>query len=148
MRLEVPVQVTGFGEAPLVELYLDDATNQALKRGQQMVELTTEGLGQATFELGDLPLGTHQGYVQLAASDPLVIDNTRYFTVEVRPPAEVLLLGKQPSDTLFLREALSQHAALRAHFVWQTDNIGCRDDSVKRVLRELSAQNQDLIRYW
>jgi len=107
LRLEVPLEVVGLSEAPLVALYLEGSTDQSVKRGQQIVEITPEGLGQATFELGDFPLGTHQGYVQLAASDPLAVDNTRYFTVEVRPPAKVLLLGKEPRDTLFLREALS-----------------------------------------
>ena len=107
LRLQVPFSVEGFNENPRLELYLQDEANQPVKRGQQIAELTNGGQGQATFEIGDLPLGTHQGYVQLAVDDPLSIDNTRYFTVEVRPPSEVLLLGKQKSDTLFLREALS-----------------------------------------
>lgn len=107
LRLTVPVEVIGFSEAPLVEIYLDNSSEQPVKRGQQIVEITSEGLGEAAFELGDLPLGTHQGYVELSASDPLSVDNRRFFTVEVRPPAEVLLLGKEPNDTLFLREALS-----------------------------------------
>ncbi len=112
LHLNVPIEIAGpaeetLAEAPLVEIFLVDAGGEDVKRGQQIVELTPEGLGQATFELGDLPLGTHQGYVRLSASDPLEVDNTRYFTVEVRPPADVLLLGKEPRDTLFLREALS-----------------------------------------
>jgi len=111
LRLDVPVTVTGQNEAPLVELIVQDGGKQPVKRGQQLVELTAEGLGQATFELGDLPLGTHQGYVQIAASDPLQVDNTQYFTVEVRPPADVLLLGENAADALFLREAISPSAA-------------------------------------
>jgi len=107
LRVEVPLEVVGLAEVPLVEIFLESPTSEPVKRGQQIVEISPEGLGQATFELGDLPLGVHQGYVQLATDDPLEVDNTRYFTVEVRPPAEVLLLGKQPSDMLFLREALS-----------------------------------------
>lgn len=107
LRIEVPLASSGFAEAPLIELYLDDSDGKSIKRGQQIADLDAAGLGQATFELGDLPLGTHQGYLQLPASDPLSVDNTRYFTVEVRPPAEVLLLGEAPNDTLFLREALS-----------------------------------------
>lgn len=107
LRLDVPVAVDGLAGDPLLELFIATGAGDPLKRGQQMVELTSDGLGQATFELGDLPLGTHQGYVQLAADDPLDIDNTRYFTVEVRPPADVLLVGKESTDTLFLREALS-----------------------------------------
>ena len=111
LRLDVPLEIVALAESPtespLVEVFLVDPRGKEVKRGQQIVEVTPEGLGQATFELGDLPLGTHQGYVQLAATDPLSVDNRRYFTVEVRPPAEVLLLGKESNDTLFLREALS-----------------------------------------
>lgn len=112
LRLDVPIEIAGtaevtLAEAPLVELFLVDAQGKDVKRGQQIVEVDEQGLGQATFELGDLPLGTHQGYVQISADDPLEVDNTRYFTVEVRPPAEVLLLGKESRDTLFLREALN-----------------------------------------
>ena len=45
--------------------------------------------------------------MQLVAADPLAVDNTRYFTVEVRPPARVLLLAERPQDARFVREALS-----------------------------------------
>ena len=112
LRLDVPIEIAGLAEvtlaeAPLIELFLSDSQGKDVKRGQQIVEIDEAGLGQATFELGDLPLGTHQGYVQLSTSDPLEVDNRRFFSVEVRPPAEVLLLGKEPSDTLFLRESLS-----------------------------------------
>ena len=107
LHVEVPIQVAGVKEPPLVEIYLQAAEGEPVKRGQQMVELTDEGQGRAVFELGDLPLGTHQGLVKFAATDPLAADNTRYFTVEVRPAAKVLLLGEKKGDALFLREALS-----------------------------------------
>lgn len=107
LHLEVPLETTGYDDAPLVELYLQNSTGQAVKRGQRLAELSADGTGQIAFEIGDLPLGTHQGYVQLAEADPLEVDNQRYFTVEVRPAAKVLLLGERESDVLFLREALS-----------------------------------------
>ncbi len=107
LHVEAPVQATGIAENPLVELYLRDTNGKAVKRGQRIAELTAEGTGRAIFDLSDLPLGTHQGSVRLAASDPLEVDNSRYFTVEVRPAAQVLLLGERKSDVLFLRESLS-----------------------------------------
>ncbi len=113
LNLTVDVQSVGYAEQPLVEIFLEDATGKLVKRGQRIVELNAEGTGQTEFTLGDLPLGTHQGSVQLAASDPLEFDNRRYFTVEVRPAAQVLLLGGSvhgdsgASDALFLKEALS-----------------------------------------
>jgi len=106
LHIEAPVKLSGTLEPPLVELHLIGDANQTVKRGQQVAPIDEAGLGQATFELANLPLGVHQGYVCLAANDPLEPDNTRYFTVEVRPPANVLLLGERSDDTLFLREAL------------------------------------------
>lgn len=106
LHIRAPIAATGVSEAPLVEMFLIDKSGQAVKRGQRMAEVGGDGTGEATFELSDLPLGNHQGYVQLAAADALEFDNTRYFTVDVRPPANVLLLGERPGDTLFLREAL------------------------------------------
>lgn len=107
LRLDVPLATTGMQGDPLVELYISAAEGDPIKRSQQMVDMAKGGQTQATFELVNLPLGTHQGYVQISGTDPLSVDNTRYFTVEVRPPAKVLLLGEQSTDSLFLREALS-----------------------------------------
>jgi hypothetical protein len=107
LHLETSVTSNLEGEDPLVELSLADDEGRLVKRGQQIASLDASGRARAVFEIGDLPLGTHQGSVQLQAADPLGADNTRYFTVEVRPPARVLLLGERPEDTRFVREALS-----------------------------------------
>jgi hypothetical protein len=106
--LHVTINLTsiGYAEQPLVEIFLEDANGKLVKRGQRMAEFK-DGTAQTEFTLANLPLGTHQGVVQLAASDPLVFDNQRFFTVEVRPAAKVLLLGESKADTLFLREALN-----------------------------------------
>jgi hypothetical protein len=112
LRPGEPLHVTadltsvGYAEKPLVELFLEDSNGKLVKRGQRMAEFK-EGMAQTEFRIANLPLGTHQGVVQLTASDPLEFDNQRFFTVEVRPAAKVLLLGESKSDTLFLREALN-----------------------------------------
>ncbi|NOY30085.1 MAG: hypothetical protein GXP28_07855 [Planctomycetes bacterium] len=107
LRIEASVAAANMTGDPLVELFLQDADGKPIKRGQRVAELTEDGTGRVAFELSDLPLGSHQGSVRLATSDPLPIDNTRYFTVEVRPAAQILLLGERAGDVLFLREALS-----------------------------------------
>ena len=97
----------------LVELYLNDDQGQPIKRGQQWYDWTTapnttagKTGGKIVFELADLTLGTHQGSVRLAAADPLMMDNSRYFTARVHPPARILLAGETDRDTLFVRAAL------------------------------------------
>jgi hypothetical protein len=107
LRIEAELASIGYSDRPLVEVFLLDSTGREVKRGEQLVTLDAEGRGHTEFVLGDLSLGTQQGYVQLAVADPLEFDNRRYFTVEVRPGARVLLLGETASDTLFVREALS-----------------------------------------
>jgi hypothetical protein len=107
--LELGVTVTSNigGPAPLVELGLQAEDGRQEKRGQQLVELDANGVGRATFaDISDLPLGTHQGSVRLTTADPLAVDNTRYFTVEVRPPSRVLLLAERAADAKFLKLAL------------------------------------------
>jgi hypothetical protein len=107
LHIEAPVTSNLKGERPLVELHLASQDGKLEKRGQQIADLDDGGKGRATFDIADLPLGTHQGSVQLVAADPLQADNSRYFTVEVRPPARVLLLADRPADARFVSEALS-----------------------------------------
>ena len=109
-----------------VELYVDEGSGAPQKRGQQTVPLADDEPHNIEFSLSGLALGTHQGFMRIAGSDPLACDNTRYFTVDVRSPRKVLLLGERPSDTLFLREALepsSAAALLQSKFACQVDTF-------------------------
>jgi len=107
LHLEVPLSSNLEGEDPLVELSLQDDQGRLQKRDQRIAAFDDKGQARVVFELAELPLGTHQGAVKLATADPLAADNTRYFTVEVRPPARVLLLAERPQDAAFVRHALT-----------------------------------------
>jgi hypothetical protein len=106
LHIETTVMSNLKGEPPLVELSLQNDEGRLQKRDQRLATLDEKGQARVVFDVGDLTLGTHQGAVQLMASDPLTVDNTRYFTVEVRPPARVLLLATRPQDAVFVREAI------------------------------------------
>jgi hypothetical protein len=80
-------------------------------------------------------MGTHQGFVRIVGGDALPCDDVRYFTVEVRPPNKILLLGESPRDTLFLREALSPSAPAGA--------VATRFECVERNFSDLSELNLD-----
>lgn len=110
LRIDAPLASNLEGENPLVELFLQRAEGAPEKRGEHIAQLDGKGAAQVAFEVAELPLGTHQGSVQLVASDPLMMDNTRYFTVEVRPPARVLLLAENADAALFVRQALDPAA--------------------------------------
>ncbi len=91
----------------VVEMYVENSAGEPEKRGQQVVAVSSGRPTEIEFSLSSLALGTHQGFVRLSGSDGLVSDDVRYFTVDVRPPTKVLLLGETEEDVLFLREALS-----------------------------------------
>jgi hypothetical protein len=94
----------------VVELYVGDDASTPEKRGQQTVAPSPDRPATVEFSLSGLGLGVHQGYVRIAAGDALPSDDVRYFTVDVRPPVKVLLLGENEDATLFLREALAPSA--------------------------------------
>ena len=106
-----------------VELHTVDSAGGSQNRGQQVVKAADGDAAPIEFSLSGLPLGTHQGFVRIVADDPLHVDDVRYFTVEVREPRKILLLGQRSGDTLFLREALapaSPAGVLKSNFVCDT----------------------------
>lgn len=92
-----------------VELFLNDRSNRPEKRGQE-VAASAAAATPIEFSLSGLEPGTHQGFVRIVGGDPLPCDDVRYFSIDVRPPSKVLLLGEKLDDTLFLREALAPSA--------------------------------------
>jgi hypothetical protein len=98
-------------EEVTVAMYLETAAGEPEKRGQQSVAPTSGQPTELEFSLSNLPLGTHQGFVRIAGDDALASDDVRHFTIDVRPPTEILLLGETEDNVLFLREALAPSAA-------------------------------------
>jgi hypothetical protein len=98
------------GGEVVAELYVGADGGSAEKRGQLSVPLSRER--PVEFAVSGLELGTHQGYVRIVGSDGLPADDVRYFSVDVRPPLRVLLVGETAEDALFMREALSPSAAV------------------------------------
>lgn len=135
LRIDVSVFHSGEARQNAVELYMVEGTESpeakaehstpedtgATASGQSM-ELPQgkklfsnpldfpkgDSIRMTTFRLNNLSPGVHQGYVRLAADDSLNADNVRWFTVETRPLATVLLVSAEPvgKQTLFVREAL------------------------------------------
>jgi hypothetical protein len=99
------------GNETVVELYVGTKGSSAEKRGQLVLNHSPDAPTPVEFSLSGLGMGTHQGYLRLLGGDPLPCDDVRYFTVDVRPPSNVLLLGQKPADTVFLRQALAPTVA-------------------------------------
>jgi hypothetical protein len=136
--LQIDTDLTAVGDAAAqqeltVELHTIDSSGSTQNRGQQVVSAGANGdAAPVEFSLSGLPLGTHQGLLRIAGDDPLRCDDVRYFTVDVREPRKVLLLGERDADTLFLSEALapaSPVGLLRSNFVCDSRPFSQLDDT-------------------
>jgi hypothetical protein len=115
-----------------IELNTVEEGGATQRRGQQVIRTDADAAVPVEFSLSGLSLGTHQGFLRIVGDDPLRADDVRYFTVEVREPRKVLLLGERPADTLFLREALapaSPAGVLRSNFVCESRPFSQLDDT-------------------
>ena len=70
---------------------MHDADGKLHSGGVQSVEAAPGELRPVEFRVAELQPGTHQGYVRIVGQDGLAADDTRYFTVEVKPAWRVLL---------------------------------------------------------
>ncbi len=109
LTLSVPLSCIGPAAPKVVELYLLDADGKPQKSGQQSSEAVPGELRPVEFQLSDLGLGTHQGFVRIIGQDGLAADDTRYFTVEVKPAWRVLVVAADSPHCYarFLTEALA-----------------------------------------
>mgnify|MGYP001362382967 CR=1 FL=1 len=93
----------------VVEAHIEGA-----KRAEALVDVPAESVREAEF---DVPLlfsssGERQGWVTLADSDPLLSDNTRYFTLPATKPVSCLLVAGTDAagGGYYIRNALEPEA--------------------------------------
>jgi hypothetical protein len=102
---EVEATVWNYSDTPLqnslLNVYLD---------GSRLLQqsMTIAAGGSMTYSLAVTPKrrGILRGYLQLE-DDPMELDNTRYFVLDVPEGISVLLVGNTPSDTRFPALALT-----------------------------------------
>jgi len=112
LRVETELYHEGDSAAErTVEMYLVGAQGKPERTGAQ-VTTPAEGGAHVEFRLSQLPLGLHQGFVRTAGQDGLAVDDTRWFSLEVKPPWKLLLAAPKPAEryALFLAEALAPEA--------------------------------------
>ncbi|WP_437185426.1 BatA domain-containing protein [Planctomicrobium sp. SH668] len=112
-ELSVSATVLSQGQdisAQAVELYFEGKTGEQLKQGQVTVDLSANQSAEALFPLLS---GINQrwinGEVELVGTDPLLFDNTRYFSVEVSDPPEILVLAPDQETAQVWMTALAPH---------------------------------------
>ncbi len=74
---------------------------------QRTVELPAGGQTPISLTVTPKEEGILHGRVLLGRDDPLAMDNVRHFTLDVRPPTDVLLLREPGSDRTRFRMALA-----------------------------------------
>ncbi|MGA2616272.1 MAG: BatA domain-containing protein [Thermoguttaceae bacterium] len=81
-----------------VELNVLDGAGRPQKVGEQTLLLKAGEARPVEFHLVSLAAGTHQGFLRIVGQDALAADDTRYFTIEVRPAWPILVAAAAPAD--------------------------------------------------
>jgi hypothetical protein len=109
LTIQTELACLGASDQRTVELYLIDAGGNPQKRNAETVAVAPGEAQQIEFNLASLQLGVHQGFLRIVGQDALAADDTRYFSVEVKPPWRILISAPKSADSysLFLTEALA-----------------------------------------
>ena len=141
LTVETALSCIGAAAPRTVELHLLDADRKPQNSGTQSVEATPGELRPVEFRIGELAAGIHQGFLRIVGQDGLAADDTRYFTVAVKPAWRVLVAAPKPSQSyaLFLTEALAPELYRKrgqARFDCDICDVG---ELAKRQLSEYAA---------
>ncbi len=132
-RVETEIQSLGLEGSRSVKLFLPDKEGKLEVRHQQQVQLQPGLIQSLSFQLGGITTpGVYQGMLKIDGEDALSVDDTRYFTVEVRPAQKVLLVSPPPTE----RNVDALRRALVGRFECETTSL---DDLSKKNMAEYSA---------
>ncbi len=112
MKVTATISATGIqaGEQT-IELFVRHNSDKFVKRRQATVTLDPNSAARVTIPIRGLIEPLNQGELRLISSDPLAFDDKTSFTVAVRPPPNVLIVGEAnrriDSEAFYLSEALA-----------------------------------------
>ncbi len=112
LSVETQLSCVGAAATRSVELQIRDAKGKMQSGGVQSVEAVPGELRPVGFHVAELGPGADQGLVRIVGQDGLAADDTRYFTVQVKPAWHVLLAApkgaRQAANyALYLTQALA-----------------------------------------
>jgi hypothetical protein len=97
LTVDAAVSAVGVEESEkIVELSLLGRDGKLLKKGQQSIKVGGQQGARAQFVVASLQGPVQQGELRLLSSDPLAMNDVRYFTIEIQPPPKVLLVSPSP----------------------------------------------------
>jgi len=98
-----------------VELLMENRQGELLKQGQTTARLDSGFPAEIQFPaIGGFSQRWLHGESRLTGTDPLTFDNTRYFTVQVTDPPQVLVLAPEKSVAQTWITALAPHERIQA----------------------------------
>ena len=98
------------------------------------LKVTSGVAGEMMLTVPPLGLGTHHGRIQLVGDDALALDDVRYFTLRVLPPAPILLVSDRAEESSIIASAMTAPFAVddpAAEFA--VENILYKDLPVVRL---------------
>jgi hypothetical protein len=109
LSVETQLACVGAPATRSVELQLIGADGKPHSAGMRTVEAAPGELRPVEFRVAELEPGTHQGFVRIVGQDGLAADDTRYFTVEVKPSWRLLIAAPNPAEryAVFFAEAIA-----------------------------------------
>lgn len=127
LTITTSVHRLGPAQRAVAELYVEEPSTdrpvivngqtllpEARRRGRREMDLNEGDRQRIEFQLKQLPPGVHHGYVSLQNDDALAVDNTRYFSVQVRQAWPVLVAAPRGVESMFLVEAIAPYEYRRS----------------------------------
>ena len=109
-ELSVDVKLTAVGKGRArrtLKLSFLDASGKKITKGQTTLLLKPGEELTHQFAIGNLTGPFQQAVVEIESTDPVALDDKRYFTVAVHTPPNVLLVSDRRSDTYIWQQALA-----------------------------------------
>jgi len=101
LEIDATVRQRGTDGDNIVRLVVDGEP-----RGEKPIRLSGGQGVTVNFPVPGLREGFHQGELLLATGDDMPFDDRRYFTVDVRPAARVLIVSDNKNESIYWRKAL------------------------------------------
>jgi hypothetical protein len=98
--------------------------------------VSADGSSELLLTLAGLPVGTHHGRLRIVGNDPLAVDNQRYFSVSVLPPASVLIVsGNENAESKIISDAITASVVSGTDAVpeFNVERMGFADIPVARL---------------
>ena len=108
LTVEAAISAIGVEEGEkTVELSLISRDGKRIPSGQQPVKVGGQQGARVQIDIANLQGPVQHGELRLLSSDPLSMNDVRYFTVEIKPPPKVLLVSPTPGVANMLSEMLA-----------------------------------------